>query len=178
MCLACAPAWANAPANAPAPALPATVMAQAGDELAPLGRGRLTFWGFEVYDATLWAPKGFRASQYASQPFVLELTYQRNFSAGEISRVSLQEMRRHGDFDPAQAERWQSRLTAALPDVRRGDRLSGLHRPGQGVAFFHNGRPTGEIADPAFARLFFAIWLGEATSAPELRQALLAGAAR
>ena len=178
MCLACAPAWANAPANAPAPALPATVMAQAGDELVPLGRGRLTFWGFEVYDATLWAPKGFRASQYASQPFVLELTYQRNFSAGEISRVSLQEMRRHGDFDPAQAERWQSRLTAALPDVRRGDRLAGLHRPGQGVAFFHNGRPTGEIADPAFARLFFAIWLGEATSAPELRQALLAGAAR
>jgi len=109
---------------------------------------------------------------------VLELTYQRNFSAGEISRVSLQEMRRHGDFDPAQAERWQSRLTAALPDVRRGDRLAGLHRPGQGVTFFHNGRPTGEIADPAFARLFFAIWLGEATSAPELRQALLAGAAR
>jgi len=139
------------------------------------GRGRLTFWGFEVYDAALWTERGFRANQFASQPFVLELTYQRNFVGDEISRVSLKEMRRHGEFDAAQAERWQTQLTAALPDVRRGDRLAGVHRPGQGVSFFHNGRLTGEVADATFARLFFAIWLGEATSAPELRQALIAG---
>jgi len=109
---------------------------------------------------------------------VLELTYQRNFSAAEISRVSLQEMRRHGAIDPAQAERWQSQLGAALSDVKRGDRIAGVHRPGQGAAFFHNGRPTGEVADAQFARLFFAIWLGEATSAPALRQALTANAAK
>jgi hypothetical protein len=77
-----------------------------------------------------------------------------------------------------QAERWQAQLTAALPDIRRGDRLAGVHRPGQGVSFFHNGRLTGEVADATFARLFFAIWLGEATSAPELRQALIAGTTR
>ncbi len=158
--------------------LPAAVTAQAGTELVSLGRGRLTFWGFEVYDAALWAARGFRANQFASHPFVLELTYQRSFGADEISRVSLREMRRHGEIDAAQGERWQAQLASALPDVRRGDRLAGVHRPGQGVTFFHNGRLTGEVADPAFARLFFAIWLGEATSAPELRQALTAGAAR
>jgi len=142
------------------------------------GRGRLTFWGFEVYDAALWTSRSFRAAQFASHPFVLELTYQRNFSADEISSVSLKEMRRHGDFDAAQSERWRAQLAAALPDVRRGDRLAGVHRPGQGVSFFHNGRLIGEVADANFARLFFAIWLGEATSAPELRQALIAGATR
>ncbi len=192
LCLVAMPVLANTPASAsalssaPAPvpagaaagALPAAVLAQAEAELMALGRGRLTYWGFDVYDAALWAPRGFRANQFASQPFVLELTYQRNFSAQDISRVSLKEMRRHGDIPAAQGERWQSQLAAALPDVRRGDRLAGVNRPGQGVVFFHNGRPAGEVADAGFARLFFAIWLGEATSAPELRQALIAGAAR
>jgi len=157
--LAASPALANTPPNA----LPPAVLAQTTTELALAGRGRLTFWGFEVYDAALWTGRGFRASQFDSHPFVLELTYQRNFSADEISRVSLKEMRRHGEFDAAQAERWQAQLTAALPDVRRGDRLAGVHRPGQGVSFFHNGRLSGEVADAQFARLFFAIWLGEAT---------------
>lgn len=165
-------------ANTPAGVLPQAIAAQAGTELLPTGRGRLTFWGFEVYDAALWAARGFRANQFANHPFVLELTYQRGFSADEISRVSLKEMRRHGEFDTAQAERWQAQLAAALPDVKRGDRLAGVHRPGQGVAFFLNGRATGQLDDATFARLFFAIWLGEATSAPELRQALIEGAAR
>ncbi|MEY4711226.1 MAG: hypothetical protein RIS88_676 [Pseudomonadota bacterium] len=162
-------------ASTPAERLPAAVSAQAGAELVPAGRGRLTWWGFEVYDATLWTARGFRVEQYASHPFVLELAYQRNFSAAEISRTSLKEMRRHGPIDPAQAERWQAQLAASLPDVKRGDRLAGVYRPGQGVAFFHNGRLAGEVADAQFARLFFAIWLGEATSAPDLRQALTAG---
>ncbi|MEY4651490.1 MAG: hypothetical protein RI884_71 [Pseudomonadota bacterium] len=170
----------SAPARASTPSerLPAAVAAQAGAELVPAGRGRLTWWGFEVYDAALWTARGFRVEQFASQPFVLELTYQRNFSAAEISRASLQEMRRHGAFDAAQAERWQAQLAAALPDVQRGDRLAGVHRPGQGTTFFHNGRLAGEVADAQFTRLFFAIWLGEATSAPALRQALTAGGAR
>ncbi len=144
----------------------------------PAGRGRLTWWGFEVYDAALWTASGFRVEQFASHPFVLELTYQRNFTAADISRASLQEMRRHGTIEPAQAERWQAQLASVLPDVKRGDRIAGVHRPGQGAAFFHNGRPAGEVADAQFARLFFAIWLGEATSAPALRQALTAGPAR
>ena len=169
---------ATARANAPSERLPAAVATQAGAELVPAGRGRLTWWGFEVYDAALWTPPGFRVEQFASHPFVLELTYQRNFTAAEISRASLQEMRRHGPLDAAQAERWQAQLTAALPEVRRGDRIAGVYRPGQGVVFFHNGRPAGEVADAQFARLFFAIWLGEATSAPALRQALTAGSAR
>ena len=87
-------------------------------------------------------------------------------------------MRRHGEIDTAQAERWQTQLTAALPDVRRGDRLVGVYRPDAGATFFHNGRRVGEVADPQFARLFFSIWLGEATSSPELRRSLIAGATR
>ncbi|WP_348714905.1 chalcone isomerase family protein [Acidovorax soli] len=140
------------------------------------GKGRLTFFGLQVYDVVLWTPPGFRASAVDAQPFVLDLQYAREFSAADIARRSLDEMRRHGPIDAATAQGWQSRLATLLPDVKRGDRIAGLHRPGQGATFFHNGRPLGDIADPAFARLFFSIWLGEATSEPVLRQQLLTGA--
>lgn len=179
---ALAPALAStapvAAASAPAgDALPAAVAASAPAGMQATGRGRFTYWGFEVYDAALWAARGFRAAQFAQHAFVLELSYLRNFSAAEIARTSLAEMRKHGRFDDGQAERWQAQLARLLPDVRRGDRIAGLHRPGEGAAFFHNGRPVGELSDPQFARLFFSIWLGEATSAPQLRQSLLSGAA-
>jgi hypothetical protein len=135
----------------------------------------MTVWGFDVYDAALWTAPAFRAGDFAAHSFVLELSYLRSFSAADIARVSLEQMRRHAPIDDAQAARWQGQLQALLPDVRRGDRLAGLNRPGEGARFFLNGRPVGEMADAQFARLFFAIWLGEATSEPALRQALLAG---
>lgn len=128
-----------------------------------------------MYDAVLWTAPGFRSGAFADHAFVLELQYARDFTAADIARRSLDEMRRHGAIDEAQRGRWQAQLAALLPDMRRGDRITGLHRPGQGAAFFHNGRPLGDLADPAFARLFFAVWLGPATSEPALRQQLLAG---
>ena len=145
----------------------------AGTRLA--GQGLLRFWGLEVYQASLWVGPGFRPESFASQPFALELEYRRAFKAGAIAERSIQEMRRLGTFSDSQAQRWQRALQAALPDVRPGDRIVGLHRPGLGARFEQGGRLLGEVADPEFARLFFAIWLSPATSEPTLREALLAG---
>lgn len=145
----------------------------AGTRLA--GQGLLRFWGLEVYQASLWVGPAFRPESFASQPFALELEYRRAFKAGAIAERSIQEMRRLGTFSDSQAQRWQRALQAALPDVRPGDRIVGLHRPGLGARFEQGGRLLGEVADPEFARLFFAIWLSPATSEPTLREALLAG---
>jgi hypothetical protein len=41
------------------------------------------------------------------------------------------------------------------------------------VRFFHNSRPTAQIRDAEYARLFFGIWLAPQTSAPAMRTALL-----
>lgn len=139
------------------------------------GSARLTFWGLQVYDARLWVAQGFRQSEFDRHPLALELAYLRAFTGAEIARRSIEEMRRAGSFDAAQGQRWQSALALLLPDVKPGDRLLGVHRPGRGVEFTHNGKLLGEIADAQFARLFFAIWLGPTTSEPALRQALLAG---
>lgn len=162
------------PASAAA-SLPEAVHTRAGASLRPAGQGRLNFLGLAVYDAALWTVPGFRAGSFADHVFALELHYLRRFSAADIARASLEQMQRHGPIDPAQAERWRAELMRLLPDVRKGERIAGLNLPGRGLALFHEGRSLGEVEDPRFAQLFFAIWLGEATSAPALRQALVGG---
>ena len=57
--------------------------------------------------------------------------------------------------------------------MRAGDRITGVHLPGEGARFFVNGRLQGELRDADFARLFFGIWLSPRTSEPALREALL-----
>ena len=138
------------------------------------GSGRLVYWGFDVYDAALWVGPGFRQDDYARHPLALELSYLRSFTALAIARRSLDEMRRMASIAPARATQWQRALANALPDVARGDRITGLYRPDSGAFFLINGAPAGEVRDPEFARLFFAIWLSPATSEPALRSALLA----
>lgn len=141
------------------------------------GQGTLRFLGFEIYRAQLWVSPGFDASDYAARPLALELHYRRDFTAEVIAKRSIEEMRRVGSFTAVQATRWQQALQAALPDVKSGDQLTGIYRPGAGAVFQMDGQVVGEVRDPEFSRLFFGIWLSPRTSEPALRQALIAPAA-
>lgn len=146
----------------------------AREGLVAAGTGRLTWFGIRAYDARLWVEPGFRADAYGRHRLALELSYLRDFRGTDIARRSVQEMRRVGSVADADAARWQEALQRVLPDVRAGDRILGLHLPGRGAQFFVNGAPAGMVADARFAELFFGIWLAPTTSAPELREALLA----
>lgn len=161
-----APCWSQATDTVAPEPFPATRAA---------GHGRLRFWGIDVYDARLWVAPGFRQSDYAAHPFALQLQYLRGFSGADIARRSLEEMRRESPMSPDQAAAWQSGLARLLPDVRAGDRITGVNQPGRGALFLLNGKPLGELGDARFARLFFGIWLAPQTSEPALRAALLAG---
>ena len=141
-----------------------------------VGKSRLTVWGFEVYDARLWAPPGFKADSLTSQSFALELAYLRDFANRDVAERSIKEMRRSAAISEAQAKVWIAEMLRVIPDVKKGDRVMGVHRPGGGALFLVNGKPSGEIRDAEFARLFFGIWLSPKTSEPKLRTALLAGA--
>ena len=142
------------------------------------GRKHFTFFGFAVYDASLWVEPGFRAQDYERHGFALDLLYQRDFSNADITRRSIDEMTRLAPMANERKQTWESWLRSAFPDVRKGDRITGINRPSAGATFLTNGRVTGRIDDPEFARLFFGIWLSPDTSEPALRQALLGLAAR
>lgn len=160
-------AWAQ-PARLPAE------LAQS--ELVLRGQKRFRVWGFEVYDASLWTLPSFNAAQAETQLLALELHYLRDFAAKDIAERSIKEMRRSGPMSAEQESRWMTDMLRVLPNVRQGDRLLGLQRPGEAAVFWHNGRPRGEVRDAEFARRFFGIWLSPQTSEPALRQALLGGA--
>ena len=137
------------------------------------GEATLSFWGFSVYTARLWVAPGFQANDYSNHAFALELTYLRAFSSQDITRRSIEEMRRQPGAAQAPLTSWEAALRAAIPNVRKGDRLVGVYRPGEGATFLANGKVTSTLQDPAFARLFFGIWLAPETSELPMRAALL-----
>jgi Chalcone isomerase-like len=171
--LAAPSAWAQTPPLVP-------LAAEAAAELLgaqATGAFRMRFFGFNVYDATLWVAPGFRASAYAQHGHALDLAYLRALDGRAIAERSLKEMERQGPISPAQAQSWLGTMLATFPDVKAGDRLTGLHMPGKGARFWFNGQPRAMVADPEFSRRFFGIWLAESTSEPALRTQLLASAA-
>lgn len=169
-CVVPGAAWAQAPL-VPA-ALPVEVAAELPGALWS-GSARLRFFGFDVYDSRLWVAPGFKAAQFEQHGLALELSYLRALSGRDIAERSLKEMKRAGDLSAAQSQRWLAALQDAIPDVKAGDRITGLHTPSVGARFWHNGQPRPAVRDPEFSRLFFGIWLSSATSEPQLRSGLL-----
>lgn len=127
-----------------------------------------TRFGFSIYRIQLWGPNG---RYMPEQPFVLTLTYSRDIARERILEASLKEMQKLGAPVDQQPE-WRDKLQAVLADVKQGDTLTGVYRPGQGAEFFHQNVKLGTLPDPLAAH-FFSIWLDARTSEPDLRMALL-----
>ncbi|MBI2753665.1 MAG: chalcone isomerase family protein [Betaproteobacteria bacterium] len=167
----------QAPAAAPAaqasPLAPPAEVAGALPDAHLHGRATLRFFGLDIYQASLWVPAGFDPARWQQQTFALQLTYLRDLQGRAIAQRSVTEMRRQDTLDETLADQWEARMAALFPDVRRGDRITGMYLPGRGARFVHNGRELGEVADPRFARMFFGIWLAPKTSEPGMRTALL-----
>jgi hypothetical protein len=165
--------WANTTFASQKVVVPPTEVASSIPEVRSIGSARLKVFGFQVYDARLWAAPDFQATAYDESRFALEISYLRSFDNNAVADRSIKEMRKLGKFSEAQQAQWLAQMRAIFPDIAKGDRLTGIHQPGVGAAFIFNGKPIGEIKDAEFARLFFGIWLSPQTSAPEMRRELL-----
>jgi hypothetical protein len=152
-----------------------SALASAVQDKQVVGSARLRVWGFEVYDVRLKAGPGFDTARFADGPLALEFNYLRNLKGPDIAERSLDEMRNLETIAPVQAELWLAAMRSLFPDVKKGDRLAGIHQPGRGAAFYLNDRLLGEVVDERFSRLFFGIWLSPKTSQPAMRETLLQG---
>jgi Chalcone isomerase-like len=160
-------AWATKPSTPPAEV--SAALPGAGLQ----GTGRLRYLGLHIYDAALWSSAHVTSSDALDTALAIELRYARSLRGALIAERSLDEMKRVGEFSEADGQRWLEAMKQIFPDVKAGDRLTGLHRPREGAAFFVNGRAAGEVRDAQFAQIFFAVWLSPRTSQPALRSALL-----
>ncbi len=141
-----------------------------------IGQHRLTYWGFEVYDASLWADGSFAPEAWTQQVLVLELRYLRAFKGRDIAQRAIDEIAKQRALSPSQAQNWWATLQGLIPDVRAGERLTGIYLPNKGLQLRHQDRALGELRDAELAERFFGIWLAPETSQRQLRQQLLSGA--
>lgn len=149
-------------------------VAAAREGLPPLkarGGGLLRKFGFQIYNAYLWAPEG--ASLDRTKPHILDIQYLRNFTAKALAERSIDEMRDQSVGSDDIYPKWLAEMQRVFADVKPGDRLTGVVTTTRSAKFFYNGVLRGEIADPAFADAFFGIWLSEKTSEPKFRSQLL-----
>lgn len=137
-----------------------------------IGSGEFTWFGLSLYTAQLWAAGPVHDW---NQPFALDLLYHRALSKDTLVKASLQEMRRlsAGTLTAQQSDEWGKALGQAFADVEPGMRITGVYIPEVGCRFYINGQLSREIADPYFARAFFAIWLAPGARDTQLRQRLL-----
>jgi hypothetical protein len=141
-----------------------------------VGQQRFTYWGFEVYDASLWASTAFVAEDWAKQLLVLELRYLRDFKGTDIAQRSIDEMQGQRPLSATQQSSWSATLQNLIPNVRAGEHITGIYTPNKGMQLLHQDRVIGEWLDAELAQRFLGIWLAPETSQRKLRQQLLAGA--
>lgn len=134
------------------------------------GVGRLNFFGFHIYDVTLY-----RSGNLNSPDFALDIKYQKSFSGSSIANKTADEMRKMGVSD-SQAALWGKELAEVLPNVESGQTLTGVYSPKIGTTFFYEGKKIAQIPGVEFSKAFFGIWLDPKTSAPKLRAELLGNA--
>jgi hypothetical protein len=131
-----------------------------------LGQGRLTYWGFTLYDARLYASKEPKGG------IALDIQYLRKFEAKDLAKQTLDELKKLGVSDTQRAE-WADPLTKAFKTVQVGDSITAIKKPQGSTHFFYNGQFVSEISGESFSQAFFGIWLHPKTSVPQLRKSLL-----
>jgi exopolysaccharide biosynthesis protein len=131
-----------------------------------LGHGRMTYWGFTLYDAKLYASKELKGG------IALDIQYLRKFEAKALVKQTLDELKNLGVSDTQRAE-WADPLAKAFKPVQVGDSITAIKKPEGSTQFFYNGQFVSEISGESFSQAFFGIWLHPKTSAPQLRKVLL-----
>lgn len=135
-------------------------------------RGQANFkWYFlQVYEAKLWGEK---IEDIYSKPLKLELKYSRSFKGKDIAEQSIKELA-NAKIPKEKLDQWKPILLEIFPDVNEGDVIQASYHPKEGVIFRLNSiKEIGRLTDLEFSKKFLDIWLGQNTSAPELRNKLL-----
>jgi hypothetical protein len=143
-----------------------------------LGVRKATFLKVNVYVAALYAGKPSRdpkALVAGGGPDELILHFVRNVGVDDLTKAWNEGFERNSKQQlPALKERI-TKLNGWMSDMKTGQRLSFIRRPGVGIEVGVDGTAKGTIEGDDFARALLSIWLGETPPNPELKKGLLGG---
>ena len=144
-----------------------------------LGLRQATAFKVNVYVAALYVTKtssDANALLGPNAPSELILQFVRNVGADDLrKRWSYGFEKNAMDQLPALKERI-AMLNGWMADVKTGERLTFIHKPGTGLQVDVNGTVKGIIKGDDFAKAFLSIWLGADPPNPEIKAGMLGGA--
>jgi hypothetical protein len=143
-----------------------------------LGVRKATFLKVNVYVAALYSQQPSRdpkALLAKSGPDELILQFVRNVGVDDLTKAWNEGFERNSKQQlPAFKDRI-AKLNSWMSEMKTGQRLAFIRRPGAGIEVNVNGAVKGTIEGDDFARALLAIWLGETPPNPELKSGLLGG---
>src|SRR2546425_9161427 len=155
-------------AQSPKP-LPKPVIERAPG-IHPLGRGRHTWWGVHMYDATLWIV----GLQFApSQPHALDPEPGKSASSEMLVKSAIDEMRRQKVGDDGKLRAWTNEMKQVIPGVQRGDQIVIFCPADNKTLAYFNGVQRGVVEDPTLCPAIMNVWLHPSTRHQQVRKGLL-----
>jgi hypothetical protein len=140
---------------APAYADPPEVT-QALPEAQRVGETHYRALTFALASAELYAP---HASFSWDQPFAVALTYEHTPHRGMLISSVIREMSKRGAGPVRQLAAMRAQLDACVPEIRSGDRVTGVSTGRDTAWLFHNGAPLCTLEWPNLRHYFFGIVL-------------------
>ena len=137
-----------------------------------LGLRQATAFKVNVYVAALYVAKtssDAKALLGANTPSELVLQFVRNVGADDLRKGWSEGFEKNSkDQLPALKDRIAT-LNGWMADVKSGERLTFINKPGAGLQVDVNGAVKGTIKGDDFAKAFLAIWLGADPPNPEIK---------
>lgn len=155
--------------------------AVAGHPLKLNGAGRQRVLFLELYDVELYLEQPTKdawAAIAADQGKQIRLRALRDLPRSQVKAALRQGIARSvGKDDRRALEPRLQQLLAQVRDVKKGEEIRFTYIPGEGTRIEEPGRVRAVIPGKDFADALFSIWLGPNTDTPQLKRALLSGAA-
>jgi Chalcone isomerase-like len=134
------------------------------------GKGRQSWLGIRVYDATLWIV----GPQWsAAAPHALEIEPGRDVAADTLINSAIAEMRSLKVGDESKLGIWRAEMKKVLPNVRQGDQVVIFCADSNRTLAYLNNSSTGEVDDPSFCPAVMSVWLHPQTKHQAMRRSLL-----
>jgi hypothetical protein len=136
----------------------------------PFGKGRHSWWGVEVYEATLWIA----GPQWsATEPHAIDLEPKRAVTSTALVKAAIDEMRNLKVGDERQLKAWQAEMSQVIPNVKAGDQVVIFCTDANRTLIFLNDSGKGEIDDASFCPAVMSVWLHPQTKHQAMRKSLL-----
>jgi hypothetical protein len=141
-----------------------------------LGLRQATAFKVNVYVGALYVPKASNDANalLAAAPKELVLQFVRDVGAEDLRKGWNEGFEKNAKSEAAVLKDRIAMFNSWMTDMKSGQRITLVHKPGTGVEVNVNGAAKGAIKGDDFAKALFAIWLGDPPN-PEIKSGLLGG---